>query len=89
MPTYFGMKLGDQDKIWTPRMVCKSCTEYLRQSKKTILKFGIPMVWREPKNDVSDCYFYAIDVTEINRKYCKVLKYLDFESARCPIAHSD
>ena len=44
---YFGMKLGDQDKDWAPHMVCKSCTEWLRQwskGKKTSLKFGIPMV---------------------------------------------
>ena len=73
-------------------MVCKSCTECLRQrcnGKKTSLKFGLPMVWREPKNHVSDCYFCAIDVTGINRKNRKVLKYPDLESARRPVAHSD
>ena len=89
---YFGMKLGDQDRAWAPFMVCKSCTECLRQRcncKKTSLKFGIPMVWREPKNHVSDCYFCAIDVTGINRKNRKVLKYPDLESARRPVAHSD
>ena len=47
------------------------------------------MVWREPKNHVSDCYFCAIDVTGINRKNRKVLKYPDLESARHPVAHSD
>ena len=29
--TYFGMKLGDQDKAWAPHMICKTCTEYLRR----------------------------------------------------------
>ena len=89
---YFGMKPGDQDKAWAPHMVCKSCTECLRQwskGKKTSLKFGIPMVRREPKNHVSDCYFCAIDVTGINRKNRKVLKYPDLESARRSVAHSD
>ena len=28
---YFGMKLGDQDKIWAPLTVCRSCVENLRQ----------------------------------------------------------
>ena len=73
-------------------MVCKLCTECLRQrcnGKKTSLKFGIPMVWRGPKNHVSDCYFCATDVTGINRKNRKVLKYPDLESARRPVAHSD
>ena len=86
------MKLGDQDKAWAPHMVCRSCTECLRQwskGKKTSLKFGIPMVWREPRNHVSDCYFCAIDVTGINRKNRKILKYPDLESARRPVAHSD
>ena len=85
------MKLGDQDKDWAPHMVCKSCTECLRQwskGKKISLKFGIPIIWREPKNHVSDCYFCAIDVTGINRKNRKVLKYPDLESARRPYVHS-
>ena len=89
---YFGMKLGDQEKAWAPHMVCKSCTEYLRQwskGKKTSLKFGILMVWREPKNHVSDCYFCAIDVSGINRRNRNVLKFPDLESARCPVAHSN
>ena len=49
------------------------------------------MVWREPRNHVSDCYFCAIDVTGINRKNRKILKYRypDLESARRPVAHSD
>ena len=41
------------------------------------------------QNHVSDCYYYAIDVTGINRKNCTVFKYLDLKSARCPVAHSD
>ena len=90
---YFGMNLGDQDKAWAAHMVCKSCTKCLRQwwskGKKTSLKFGIPMVWREPRNHDSDCYFCAIDVTGINRKNRKVLKYPDLESAHRPVVHSD
>ena len=76
---YFGMKLGDQHKAWAPHMVCKSCTECLRQwnkGKKTSLKFGILMVWREPKNHVSDCYFRAIDrlgLTERTVKFSSIL----------------
>ena len=85
---YFGMKLGDQYKAWAPHMVCKSYTEHLHQwskGKNTSLKFGIPMVWREPRNHVSECYFYAIDVIRINRKNRNVLKYPDLESARRPV----
>jgi len=73
---YFGMKLGDLDKTWAPHMVCKSCTKYLRhwtKGKKKCLNFGIPMVWREPRNHDSDCYFCAIEVTGINRKNAPAL----------------
>ena len=57
---YFGLKLGDQDKAFAPHMCCKTCVEALRfWSKKKIksLPFGIPMVWREGKDHVTDCYF--------------------------------
>ena len=67
---YFGMRLGDQDKAWAPHMVCKKCTEQLRQwtqGKKTQHSFGIPMVWREPKNHVSDCYFCAINLASTEK----------------------
>lgn len=47
------------------------------------------MVWREPTNYVTGCYFCVIDVTGINRKNRSSLKYPDFESARLPVAHYD
>ena len=57
---YFGLKLGNQDKAFAPHMCCKTCVEGLRSwSVKNIksLLFGIPMVWREGKDHVTDCYF--------------------------------
>ena len=88
---YFGIKLGDQDKAWAPHMVCKACTETLRgwTNGKRSLNFGIPMVWREPTNHVTDCYFCTVDVTGINRKNRGNLKYRDLQSARRPVAHCD
>ena len=88
---YFGIKIGDQDKEWAPHTVCKICTEALRQWTygKRNLKFGIPMVWREPANHITDCYFCAIDLNGINRKNRGIVKYLDLHSARRPVAHCD
>ena len=88
---YFGIKLADQDKTLAPHMVCKACPETLRgwTNSKRSLKLGIPMVWREPTNHVTDCYFCAVDVTRINRKNRGNLKYPDFQSARRPVAHCD
>ena len=55
---YFGVQLGDPDKPWAPHVVCKTCAEHLRQrtqGSRKALKFGIPMIWREPKNPTDDC----------------------------------
>ena len=66
---YFGMKLGDQDKSWVPHKVCKYCTETLRfctQDKVSSMGFGIPIVWREPKNNHDDGYFCMVDMSGWN-----------------------
>ena len=47
------------------------------------------MVWREPTNHVTNCYFCGVDVTGINRKNWGSLKYPDLQSARRPVAHCD
>ena len=57
---YFQVPLGDQEKKWAPHIVCYNCEEMLRgwtKGKRKSLPFGIPMVWREPKDHLSDCYF--------------------------------
>lgn len=89
---YFGMKLGDQDKSWAPHMVCKRCTEHLRQWSKGTRKsmnFDIPMIWREPSNHATDCYFCAINVMGINRKNRTTLEYPNLPSAMRPTPHSE
>jgi hypothetical protein len=89
---YFGVKLGDQDKIWAPHIACKTCIEHLRQwtnGKRKNLKFGVPMVWREPSNHANDCYFCAVNIVGINRNNCHKWTYPDLPSARRPVPHSD
>lgn len=89
---YFGVRLGDQDKTWAPHQVCKMCTEHLRQwttGKRKSLKFGVPMVWREPKNHFDDCYFCLVNITGINRNNRSKWTYPDLASARRPVPHSE
>ena len=88
---YFGIKLGDQDKPWTPHVVCKTYVESLRQwtsGTRQSMGFGIAMVWREPTNYVDDCYFCSINVTEVNKKKRKSLSYKSFPSVIQPVGHS-
>jgi len=59
---YFKVMLGDQDKAWSPHIVCKQCVEHLRQWTKKArnsLHFGIPMVCHESKNHFDDSNFCA------------------------------
>ncbi|XP_076804583.1 uncharacterized protein LOC143448650 [Clavelina lepadiformis] len=87
---YFGVKLGDQDKAFAPHICCKACVENLRLwSLKKIksLPFGIPMVWREGKDHVTDCYFCMTNLQGINRKNKQHVKYPDVSSAMKPVPH--
>ena len=46
-------------------------------------------VWREPKSHTDDCYFCAINLTEINKKKRKSFIYPNLPSALRPVAHWD
>src|SRR5258705_1433865 len=57
---YFGCKVGDDDKGWAPPICCNCCartlTGWLKGTHKA-MPFAVPMIWREPQNHVTDCYF--------------------------------
>jgi len=84
--------LEDQNKYWAPHEVSKTCVECLRQWKngqRKILKFGIPMVWREPTNHHDDCYFSVENVKGFNGYKKSKWEYPYLESARRPIPYND
>ena len=89
---YFKIKLGNQDKTWAPHIICKSCKESLRLSttgNRTALKFGIPMIWREPANHFDDYYFCITNLVGSNKRNQKNILYPSIPSATRPIPHSD
>lgn len=88
---YFGLRIGDQDKVWAPHKVCHSCVEKLRlwyKREAKSFRFAIPMMWREQKNHGNDCYFCTCDVQGYNSKNHKHINYPNLESANRPIPHS-
>ena len=57
---YLGCKVGDQNKKRALHICCNSCnTQLLRWAvgKQKKLPFAVPMIWREPTDHVTDCYF--------------------------------
>jgi hypothetical protein len=51
------------------------------------MPFAIPMVWREPKDHSSDCYFCLTEIAGITSKSKHTEKYPDFPSAMRPVPH--
>ena len=87
---YFGIKLGDQDKSRALHKMCKHCTETLplwTQGKVSSMRFGVSMVWIEPKNHHDDCYFCMVDMSGWNQQKNKGWYHLDIECARRPISY--
>jgi len=89
---YFGCKLGDQDKKWAQHIVCKSRATRLGgwiNRKGIAMLFAVPVVWREPSNHSSDCYFcLAPPVTSgMNGKRKQTIDYLNIPSVIRPVPH--
>ena len=51
------------------------------------MRFGVPMVWREPMNHHDDCYFCMVDMTGWNSFKKKTWFYPDIKSAIRPLPH--
>ena len=65
---YFGCKVGDQDKRWAPHVRCVGCSSSLSAWYKGTgsgLTFGVPMIWREPLDHSTDCYFCLTDIQDL------------------------
>ena len=87
--SYFKVKLGDQEKPWAPHKVCHSCEENLHQwtKGKDKITFGIPMIWREPRDHVTDCYFCLTRVAGFTSKSRQLITYPSLDSAIRPVPH--
>ncbi|UYV64915.1 hypothetical protein LAZ67_3002413 [Cordylochernes scorpioides] len=53
------------------------------------MPFAVPMIWREPKDHSSDCYFCLTKTTAITSKSRHTVEYPDLPSAMRPVPHSD
>ena len=79
----FGVKIGDQKKPFTLNICSKTRVEdfrYLKNGKRKRMLFAIPMVWREGKDLIIDCYFCMINLKRINYKNKHHVQYSDVPS---------
>ena len=72
--------------------MCHNCKDMLRdwtKGKRKGLPFGIPMVCREPKEHLTDCYFCLVNTKGIGKKNHLNISYSSIPSAIRPVLHSD
>lgn len=89
---YFGCKIGDQDKEWAPHICCATCAVCLRawlRGTRKAMPFAVPMIWREQKDHVTDCYFCLTNVSGFSAKSKKSIEYPNLPSAMRPVPHDD
>ena len=58
--------------------MCRTFERQWTSGTRQSMGFSIPMVWREPKNHVGDCYLCSINMTGVNKKKRKSLSYKKF-----------
>ena len=88
---YFGCKVGDQDKHWAPHFICITCVRRITGWSKgdRHMNFAVPMIWREPTNHSTDCYFCLTNIKGITAKSKHTVQYPNLSSAMRPVPHSD
>jgi hypothetical protein len=59
------------------------------KGKRKGLPFGVPMVWREPKDHTSDCYFCIVNTKGVGKKNRHMITYPSIPSAIRPIPHCE
>jgi hypothetical protein len=87
---YTGVKLRDKGKSWDPDKVCYVCVQDLRKwskGKNKGIRYGVPMIQREPKNHIDDCYFCCCDVKGYISKNKKLPCTRTFHSALRPFVY--
>ena len=87
---YFGCKVGDRDKSWAPRSSCSRCSWYLRGwliSTHQSLPFAVPMLWKEHKHHLTDCYCCLAKIDAHNSGSKRTIVYPNIPSALWPVVH--
>ena len=88
---YFDSKV-DVGKTWAPSFICLTCKVnlrgWLRKAKtNNHMPFGISVIWREPTDHTTDCYFCMSNITGFAYKTRSSVNYPNIKSASKPVPH--
>lgn len=96
---YFNIDITNQDKCWVPHIICDSCRTTLQAWKagklvhggneKIHMRFGRPMIWRDPIDHEKNCYICMTNVYGYSGKNKHLIEYPSVESISLPVQHSD
>ena len=86
----FGLQSGwSRQELGSPFLLCDMCQASRGMGKDSrSMPFAIPMVWREPTDHVSDCYFCLTSITSVTAKSKHTVQYPNLPSAMRPVHHS-
>lgn len=88
---YFGFELVQS--VWSPNICCGSCSCNLRNwrfSRGRGLKFGVPMIWSEPKPHDGNCFFCQLpNLTGKKATDRHKIVYPSVKSVQLPIPHNN
>lgn len=79
----FDIQINDPVYLWTPQIIYSSCKSGLERWKKgdqTAKRFESSMLWRQPQNHDTDCYFCLCNISRINSKKIKSWPYPNVNS---------
>lgn len=89
---YFNREVSDVDKPWVPNCCCKSCSNMLigwYNGYSNGLPFGTPMIWVEPMDHVTQCYFCLVNTNGFSGRTKDVIEYPENSSVILPVPHSE
>lgn len=85
---YFGFPIDERDKNWLPKICCNSCSRNLRgwlKGSRKSLPFMKPVIWSEPQNHETDCYFCMTKIRGFTKKNKNKVIYSNTSSVKRPV----